>query len=51
MAQTCIYKGLKIGYYMSAVTLVITADIWYNKDVVENRYLEKIGVDLKNVFN
>ena len=47
MAQTCIYKGLKIGCYLPAVTLVITAGIWYNKDVVESRYFRRLECDEK----
>lgn len=47
MAQTCIYKGLKIGYYKPAVSLVKTAGLWYNKDVVESRYLADWSVTKK----
>ena len=34
---------------MPAVTLVITAGIWYNKDVVESRYFRRLEL-MKKCF-
>ena len=43
-------KDWKLSIICQRFFLVLTAGIWYNKDVVESRYLE-VGSEEKNVFN